>query len=378
MAAAQSSIERVLSEVEANNLTLKARASSAEASALEVRVGNSLPDPEIGYEHVWGSPADLGKQGEFTAMQSFDFPTAYAARNKLARLRGRQYDSEYGLYRQEVLLEAYNLCLEIIALRRQRDLLDTRAGFARELAAASERMLAEGAANTLQASEARVQYLAADNAVRLLDVGIADAMGRLKILNGGVETGFADKEFPPMTAITPFESMLEVYLDSDPAILAAAAGREAAGQEVRAARSQSLPRFAVGYKLEYGGGERFQGVAAGMSIPVFGNRNNVKRARAQERFAALEADDVRTRAEQRLSALYAKAAILEESVISYGEIAEDTQAYLANLRRSLEAGQITVTEYFSQYDGIMAYEEALIEFLREYHQVRAQIYSVML
>lgn len=378
MANGQSTIVRILNEIETNNLTLQARASLSEAEALEARVGNSLPDPEVEYEHVWGSPKELGKQGEFAATQSFDFPSAYVARNKLARLRGRQYSSEYALYRQEVLMEAQNLCLEIVALRKQRALLDMRAGFAGKLAGASERMLEEGQANVLQASEARVQYLAANNAVRLLDVEIADALGRLKILNGGVEIEFTDVDFPSVTGIMPFDDMAEIYYNSDPALAGALAERDAAAQEVKASRSESLPKFALGYKLEHGNGEQFHGVVAGMSIPMFGNRNNVKRARAQERYASLAADDARARTGQQLATLYAKAALLEKSIKDYAKITEDTGSYLGCLAKALEAGQISVTDYFSQYDGIIGFEEALIDLMREYHLVRAQIYSVML
>lgn len=375
---AQSSIPKVLDAIEANNLTLRARASLAEAEALEARVGNSLPDPEVEYEHVWGSPKDLGKQGEFAATQSFDFPTAYAARNKLAKLRGRQSASEYDLYRQQVLMEAQTLCIEIVALRRQRALLDTRAGFARAIADAAQQMLDAGQANTLEASEASVQYLAAANAVAMLDIEIADALGQLKILNGGVEVDFPDGEFPAMDGVPPFDQMAEVYYESDPALQSALAGRDAARQEVRASRSESLPKLALGYKLEHGAGERFNGVVAGMTIPMFGNRNNVKRARAQQQYAELEADDARARVGQQLETLYAKAGLLEESVRRYDGITQNNAAYLENLRRALDAGQINVTDYFSQYDAVMQFEEARIGLLRDYHLTCAQIYSVML
>lgn len=374
----QSSIEGVLQQIETNNLTLRARASLADAEALEARVGNSLPDPEVEYEHVWGSPRELGKQGEFSATQAFDFPSAYSARNKLARLKGRQAASEYDIYRQEVLLEAQTLCIGIIAMRQQRALLDTRAGFAAAIADASRAMLESGSANILESSEAAVQYMAAANEVKMLDIEIADALGRLKILNGGVEINFPDGSFPETGDIVPFETLLEAYLESDPALTGALAGRDAARQEVRAARSESLPKFALGYKLEHGNGEQFHGVVAGMSIPMFGNRNNVKRARAQERYATLEADDARSRTEQNLATLYAKAALLEESIRSYGEITQNSGAYLENLGKALDAGQINVTDYFSQYDAVMQFEETRIGLVRDYHLVRAQIYSVML
>jgi outer membrane protein TolC len=374
----QESIQGVLEQIEANNKTLTARASLAEAEALEARVGNSLADPKVQLEHVWGTPAELGKQGELTATQSFDFPSAYIARNRLAKMRGKQAASDYDLYRQQVLLEAQELCFEVIALRRQKELLTVRKGFATRLAEISEKQLEVGDTNILEVSEARVQALSADNYIRLLDVEIADALGRLKILNGGIEVDFTDTEFPPVMGLAPFDEMAEIYLESDPALAGALARRDVAQQGVKAARSESLPKFELGYKLEFAAGERFNGLVAGMSIPMFGNRNNVKRARAEENFALLEAENAQMSTERELATLYDKASILEESIRSYEKITIQSELYLKNLARSLEAGELTVTDYFSQYDGMLNFEKELIELTKQYHIVRSRIDSVTL
>jgi outer membrane protein TolC len=374
----QGSIPSVLDQIEANNKTLAGRASLARAEALEARVGNSLADPEVEYEHVWGSPADLGKQGELTATQSFDFPSAYIARNRLAKMRGRQAESGYNLYRQQVLLEAQELCFEIIALRQQRELFARRAEFATLLSEATDKRLEAGNANILETSEARVQALSADNAVRSLDIEIADALGRLKILNGGTEVVFSDSDFPVEDTLMPLDKMAEIYLESDPALAGALAERDIATQGVKAARSESLPKFVVGYKLEHGGGERFNGIVAGMSIPMFGNRNNVKAARAREIFAASEAESAQMSTRQQLETLYAKARLLEGAILNCREITAKTDDYLQNLTKALDAGEITVTDYFSQYDAVLGYQERLIELQRDYHLVCARINAVTL
>jgi outer membrane protein TolC len=374
----QGSIQSVLDRIETNNKTLAARASLAEAETLEARVGNSLPDPEVAVEHVWGTPAELGKHGEVVATQSFDFPTAYIARNRLARMRGRQAESDYDLYRQQLLLEAQELCFEVIALRQQRQLLKYHASVASYLAETAAKELDEGSANVLKASEAHIHSLAAENELHLLDVEITDALGRLKILNGGIDVDFDDTDFPPIIPLTSLDEMVELYLESSPELAGTLAQRDAATQGVKAARSESLPKLVLGYKLEFAAGERFNGLVAGMSIPMFGNRNNVKAARARALYASQQAEDARMATRQNLETLYAKATILEESIRKYEKITDQTGEYLRNLGLALKAGEINVTEYFSQYDDILTYKNELVELTKQYHIVRARIDSVTL
>jgi outer membrane protein TolC len=374
----QGSIQSVLDQIETNNKTLAGRASLARAEAFEARVGNSLADPEVAVEHVWGTPAELGKHGEFVASQSFDFPTAYIARNRLAKMRGRQAESGYNVYRQQVLLQAQELCYEVIALRRQRKLLEVHADLASKLAEASTKELEAGQANVLKASESRIHSLAAESAVRLLDVEIADALGQLKILNGGAEVTFPDTDFPATEALMPLDDMVEVYLEADPALASVLAERDASGVAVKAARSESLPKLVLGYKLEFAAGERFNGLVAGLSVPMFGNRHNVKAARAREIYAETEAENARMTTRQQLETLYEKARILEEAIGNYEQIARQTDEYLRHLARALAAGELNVTDYFSQYDGIVVFEQELLELTKQHHIVLARINAVTL
>mgnify|MGYP003623797781 CR=1 FL=1 len=84
----------VLESVEQNNKALEARRKLTSAQTLEARTGNSLQDPEVEYEHAWGKPSSLGQTGELSVSQGFDFPTVYAQRSKLAKIREQQYGHE--------------------------------------------------------------------------------------------------------------------------------------------------------------------------------------------------------------------------------------------------------------------------------------------
>ena len=58
--------------------------------------------------------------------QSFDFPTLYATRGKMNRLKANALDAQATAFRQQILLQAKEVCLDIIMLQRQQALLDER------------------------------------------------------------------------------------------------------------------------------------------------------------------------------------------------------------------------------------------------------------
>lgn len=82
---AQSGIDGALAEIEANNTTLKALRKSADAQKKANHVENTLADPEVGYNRLWGSPGSIGNRTDVSASQEFDIPTITGAKGRLAR-----------------------------------------------------------------------------------------------------------------------------------------------------------------------------------------------------------------------------------------------------------------------------------------------------
>ena len=95
LARAQQSESSVISAVENNSPELKAARALLDAQIGETRTGNSLPDPEVGYNHMWGTSVAAGESDEFTASQGFDFPTAYIHRSKAAKSKAAGYRAQY-------------------------------------------------------------------------------------------------------------------------------------------------------------------------------------------------------------------------------------------------------------------------------------------
>ena len=84
---AQSGIEQVLKNIETNNKELQANAQLIASQKLEAKTDNNLPDPTLSYAHLWGAKDKNETIGELVVSQSFDFPSLYATRNKLNRLK---------------------------------------------------------------------------------------------------------------------------------------------------------------------------------------------------------------------------------------------------------------------------------------------------
>ena len=105
---AQNSIEQVLKNIETNNKELQANAQLITSQKLESKTDNNLPDPTLSYAHLWGAKDKNETIGELVVSQSFDFPSLYATRNKLNRLKAGAYDSQADVFRQDKLSASRN------------------------------------------------------------------------------------------------------------------------------------------------------------------------------------------------------------------------------------------------------------------------------
>ena len=154
---AQNGIEQVLKNIEANNKELQANAQLITSQKLEAKTDNNLPDPTLSYAHLWGAKDKNETIGELVVSQSFDFPSLYATRNKLNRLKAGAFDSQADVFRQEKLLLAKEVCLDIIMLRQQKHILEERLRNAEELAKMYAKRLQTGDANALETNKINLE-----------------------------------------------------------------------------------------------------------------------------------------------------------------------------------------------------------------------------
>lgn len=369
---AQSGISDVLKSIENNNKALQAGQRLNESQKLEARTGNYLPNPTVELNQLWADRSAGGNANELAVIQSFDFPTVYFNKNKLAKLKSSASDYQYAATRQQILLKAQQICQEIIYLRKQKHLLDERLKNAERLEALYNQRFASGDANQLELNKIQLEKINANNASRRNQSALRSQLEQLQALNGGVPIEFGEDEFISTPVLPEFSQLESTYLDADPTLKSLEGESESAQREIKVSRALTLPKFDIGYRRNGGSDQTMNGFRIGMSIPLWEYKNTVKRAKAQAEYTALNVEDNTQTLKATLKELYLQAQSLQLSKEEYARtLANQRSEELLN--KSLEAGQISMIDYFVEitilYDSIQNY----LEVEKEYHNLLAQL-----
>lgn len=369
---AQSGISDVLKSIENNNKALQAGQRLNESQKLEARTGNYLPNPTVELNQLWADRSAGGNANELAVIQSFDFPTVYFNKNKLAKLKSSASDYQYAATRQQILLKAQQICQEIIYLRKQKHLLDERLKNAERLEALYNQRFASGDANQLELNKIQLEKINANNASRRNQSALRSQLEQLQALNGGIPIEFGEDEFISTPVLPEFSQLESTYLDADPTLKSLEGESESAQREIKVSRALTLPKFDIGYRRNGGSDQTMNGFRIGMSIPLWENKNTVKRAKAQAEYTALNVEDNTQTLKATLKELYLQAQSLQLSKEEYARtLANQRSEELLN--KSLEAGQISMIDYFVEitilYDSIQNY----LEVEKEYHNLLAQL-----
>ena len=247
-AQAQNSIEQVLRNIETNNKELQANKQLIQSQKLEARTDNNLPDPTLSYAHLWGSKDKSETIGELVVSQSFDFPSLYATRNKLNRLKIGAYDSQADVFRQEKLLQAKELCLDIIMLRQQKQILEERLRNAEELAKMYAKRLQTGDANALETNKINLELLNVKTEVSLNETALRNKLQELSTLNGNLPVVFEESQYPAVPFPTDYQILKSEVLSADRTLMALGNESLVARKQIAVNKSQWLPKLELGYR----------------------------------------------------------------------------------------------------------------------------------
>lgn len=100
------------------------------------------------------------------------------------RLKANALDAQATAFRQQILLQAKEVCLDIIMLQRQQALLDERLKNAEELSAMYTRRLETGDANALETNKINLELLNVRTEARMNQTALNNKLKELLVLNG--------------------------------------------------------------------------------------------------------------------------------------------------------------------------------------------------
>ena len=375
---AQNSIDQVLKSIETNNKSLQANTKMTDAQKLEAQTGKFLANPSVEWEQMWGNRNNPGSEYTLTVKQSLDFPTTYSNKNKLANLKANTIGFQSAAYRQQLLLNAKQTCIEIIYLRKQKSLLDERLANAETMFALYKKRFESGDANQLELNKIQLELLNAQNQSRLNKAALTAAEEQLRNLNGGNPITFDATDYPTGEELINFDQLQAAFMEADPNLKSLTGDQEIANREVKLSRSRTLPKFDVGYKRNAAKDHvASNGFMVGVSIPLFENKNTVKKAKAQAEFATASLEDNRLNLKTNLQQLYQQAEALQISRADYAKVLEQ-QRNIELLNKALNAGQLSVIDYFTELTTIYDSHQSYLDVEKEYHSILAQLYQYKL
>lgn len=371
---AQNSIEQVLKNIETNNRELQANGQLINSQKLEAKTDNNLPDPTLSYAHLWGSKDKNETIGELVVSQSFDFPSLYATRNKLNRLKAGAYDSQAEVFRQDKLLQAKELCLDIIMLRQQKQILEERLRNAEELSKMYAKRLQTGEANALETNKINLELLNVKTEASLNETALRNKLQELNTLNGNTPVVFEESQYPVIPLPSDYQMLKSEVISADRTLLALNNESLAARKQITVNKSQWLPKLELGYRRNTESGTPFNGVVVGFSFPLFENRNKVKIAKAQALNIDLQKDNATLQVESELAQLYREAKALHTSMEEYRKTFQSQQD-LALLKQALTGGQISMIEYFVEVSVLYQSHQNYLQLENQYQKAMARIYK---
>jgi outer membrane protein TolC len=366
------SLDDILRSVAANNTELRALQSAATAEKAENRSENNLEDPTVDYLRQHNT-LDGEHSTEFNAIQSFDFPTQYVTRHRAISLRNEAVDRQYEAARRDVLLQAKELCLQMIFLNRQRTLLDQRLTNAEAMEKHAATRLATGDANILEMNKIKMERMNV-NAEKAKNVAeYRTALQQLLALNGNQPLEFDGTDYPAVDASAPldYNSLHDLALTGDAALEAQAIQTQAAQKQVSVDRQGWLPKLSVGFRRNTTSVDADNGLYVGASVPIFQNRKKVAAAKARAVEARLTQQSEKEKAEAQFQGLYNEMQQLRAALDVY-----DLPLMFSTLdvlKKAFAEGELSVIEYFTEmeciYQNLMAHGE--VEY--RYNQLAAEL-----
>ncbi len=367
-------IDKILTGVEKNNTTLIALRKSADAERIGNKTGLYLANPEFAFNYLWGSPESIGNRKDISLMQSFDFPSAYAYRNQISEYRNVQVELEYERLYRSILTQTRLVCNELIYQNAMSNEFRRRIGNARKIADSYRLKFEAGETGIIDFNKAQVYLLNIIKDAESGDIERSALLAELKSLNGGVPVEFNDSLFPLQTLPIDFEQWYVNAEQNNPVLRWLNQEISISQKNEKLNTAMGLPKLQAGYMSEDVVGQQFQGIAVGLSIPLFENKNAVKYAKAKT-FAVQSAEsDNRLQLYNNLKALHTKAVSLQNSLNDYRTNLQKFNNS-ALLLKALDNGELSLAEYhfeltvyYESYNRLLDIEKSLNETIIELYR----------
>lgn len=373
-----------------SSLTL--RMSGDEVMAQRTLRGAAIDFGKTDIDVEYGQLSSSAKDNKLTVSQAFAFPTVYANQHKLAIAKEEMANIQHQGNRLRVAAEvkkAYRLLTYYFSKEQLLYYQDSLFGGFQK---AAELRAKTGETNRLEMITARSQSMEVRNQLQQLKADIGIALRRLQLLlNSPVPVIPADSVLTRVD-LAPVNDSSQLSHNNDMEL--ARQQLALATRERRLEASRLLPEFKVGLfsqtikgsqevngsSVVYGGGDRFTGVQAGISIPLwfgpYASRNRA--AKIEEHIARTNVAYFQRSVENSYSSLLDEYGKYLSSVNYYeGQAIPEANLIIEQSMRSYKAGALDYLEYILTLNRALSIKQGYLDALNGLNQTAVEIELVV-
>lgn len=367
----QQSITDALIHIEENNPNISALKAQVEYQKAEARTQLTPPNPTLEGGRF---PAVGSNEMKYTwgVSQSFEFPTVYAKRSQLAKTNDRYADALYQVQRQEVLLSVKHTLLELIHKREKLAELKRRELFARNMLAIMQKKVRAGEATAMDINYAKLRVTEISQNVKDMEMQLEIMDRQITMLNGNQPITIADSTLY-LPTLAADEAMINQCVSNDPRVMALDHMVEVAQKNRQLVSHEGLPELSIGFEAEKTDTEHFRGLHAGLSIPLWGNVGKSRAAKIRHNATIWDRQSQLELIRMEYAQLYQQA---RSAHLRLNELQKAYEEFnnLSLLNRALEAGQISIINYFDEVIFLYEIIDNIMDMQLEYAQYYASLH----
>ncbi len=367
---------------------LKVKSAAYEVDAQKALRGSAWDIPKTTIDGSYGQMNTVLKDNSVTIGQSFEFPTVYMHQNKLARTNINSSESKYYASQLEIASEVKTVYWHLVYLNSQKSLLTYHDSLMSQFLRSAERKSAVGESNRLELLQARSVSMEVKNTLHEIEKDMLIDQNKLKmLLNTDDLVAISDQEL----------SLLVVSFMSDSAIIASnpqmaymQKQADIAELEKKIERGKTLPDLQIGYFSQtirgeqevdgvprvFGPGDRFTGVEAGISIPLwpFPHASRIKAAGIRQKIAEANAVDFNNALVGKNKELQLEYEKNRASVTYYRDHAiPEAEAIITQAEKSYKAGALDYNDYIMLISRAITIKNNYLGVLNAFNQTVIQI-----
>jgi outer membrane protein, heavy metal efflux system len=284
-------------------------------------------------------------------------------------LQQLNYEQKAALVQQEkhaILHIARTGYYNLVWLHKMQQLLETRRNESVKLVELMNQGFEGGEISKPELDKARVYNISVQAEWQKVVSGIAMQEEQLRQMSGEVLFEEVADEYPVMPDLLPLDSLIAHLPFQNPELMIAQLEIEHSDLKIRNEKFNQFPSLEAGYRSEKILNQKLQGFHAGIEIPLWQNKNQVKQARIQSEWSRANLKEKENKIWSELTSIYMEIQKLQSMYSQMKVIVQDETISESSLQL-LQSGHISFPEYLMEAQFIWDMKKEFLETERNYY-----------